>query len=208
MNILQNYYGLAIKDEENRGNVVKMQDSVYASLLHVSSTDENPMHEKCPMDSWCKFGQDGFKHRHGLPSAIVDLLMPIYDDLASPDLLSRCMHGKTQNVNECLNGMIWQKCPKEVFVGRQTIEEGVYSAIAHFNDGNQALVEKLKLLGIVPGYFTKVRAMRSNSLRVSHSVRKVSNEKKSRRQILRAERKKWHDRREEIERNTYECGGH
>ena len=28
-----------------------------------------------------------------------------------------------------LNGMVWKKCPKDVFVGRETLEMGVSSAI-------------------------------------------------------------------------------
>ena len=31
--------------------------------------------------------------------------------------------------------MIWQRVPKEVYVGRETLELGLYDAVAHFNIG-------------------------------------------------------------------------
>ena len=32
--------------------------------------------------------------------------MPIFTDLTSENLLSKCLHGQTQNNNESLNGLI------------------------------------------------------------------------------------------------------
>ena len=49
-------------------------------------------------------------------------LKPIFTRLSSPELLSKCLHDTTQNNNEALDGVIWKKCPKEVFVERQTLE--------------------------------------------------------------------------------------
>lgn len=34
-----------------------------------------------------------------------------------------------------INGMIWKWCPKDVFVGRNTLELGVSSAVISFNGG-------------------------------------------------------------------------
>ena len=53
----------------------------------------------------------------------------LFQDLSSKDLLRKCLHGTTQNNNEALNGIIWLKCPKEVYVERFTLELGVCSAI-------------------------------------------------------------------------------
>ena len=33
-----------------------------------------------------------------------------------------------------LNGVIWKRFPKDVFVGRSTLEMGVTSAVKSFND--------------------------------------------------------------------------
>ena len=55
MDTLQNYYGLAIRN--NKGDIRGMMRAVQASLLHNNSTDEVPRHHLCPSgsDSWCKY---------------------------------------------------------------------------------------------------------------------------------------------------------
>ena len=54
-----------------------------------------------------------YKSGPGLPLSIVmEHLKPIYTDLSSDDLLSKCLHGKTQNQNEAFNKIIWERVPK------------------------------------------------------------------------------------------------
>ena len=64
------------------------------------------------------------------------------------------MHGKTQNVNECLNKLIWDRCNKEYYVEADVIEDAVFSAISHFNDGRISVVK----LFTKPGKFMNVNA--------------------------------------------------
>lgn len=78
-------------------------------------------------------------------------IKPIFKDLASPELLKKCLHGGTQNPSESLNNMIWSRVPKKTFVMRNTLEFGVYEALACFNLGNIARCKVLAKLGIVPG---------------------------------------------------------
>ena len=59
----------------------------------------------------------------------------IFRDLSDDELLSKCLHNYTQNQNEALNGIIWKKCPKGVFVKRDAIEIGLCSALINFNEG-------------------------------------------------------------------------
>ncbi|GFS97164.1 uncharacterized protein TNCV_1921111 [Trichonephila clavipes] len=51
------------------------------------------------------------------------------------DLLKKCLHGRTQNPNESFNKCIWERIPKTVFVGIETLKFGVMDAIICFNDG-------------------------------------------------------------------------
>ena len=99
---------LAIR--QNSGNLEKMQEAVSAILPHVSSSASNVMHEKCleGEDSWCGFKKDplSYKHGKGLPVAVMEVIQPVFNDLANPDLLKRFLHGKTQNNNECLNKIV------------------------------------------------------------------------------------------------------
>lgn len=119
---LQNYYGFAIR--QNAGNLKQMQADVKAVPYHVASSAKHPMHDFCPNDSWCKFKSDpeNYKHKHGLPECVLKFILPIFNDLADETLLRKCLHGKTQNNNECLNKMIWDRCSKEFFVEKEAIE--------------------------------------------------------------------------------------
>ena len=92
---------------ENIEDAGKMANSIEASLYDVASTAQNPEHHLCPegKDSWCGYKRvkEGYKHKNRVPSGIVDLIKPIYKDLSKSELLSKCIHGLAQNVNECLN---------------------------------------------------------------------------------------------------------
>lgn len=78
---LQNYFGFAIR--QNAGNLNAMLQNTEATLYHIASTDAEPNHIMCPMDSWCGWYNDpvDYKQRHGLPKEIVEMIEPIYKDL-------------------------------------------------------------------------------------------------------------------------------
>ena len=134
---LQNYFGQAIR--QNKGELYKMKKAVAAVLWHCTDIEETKRHRYCPREtnSWCKWQRDqltGKKtHRNSIniPEWSHDILQPVFQELSSDDLLSKCLHGKTQNANEALNNIIWQKCPKNVFVKRDVLEVGVKSAVIH-----------------------------------------------------------------------------
>ena len=73
----------------------------------------------------------------------MEVVKPIYDDLSKTDLLSKCTYGMTQNVNECLNGLIWDRCPKATYVEQETVALANYLAVLKFNDGD---ISTLKIL--------------------------------------------------------------
>ena len=128
IDVLQNYYGLAVR--ENLNDVEKMAKNIEASLFHVASTNENPQRHLCPNGekSWCGYKRDQstYKHKNGIPKCIVDFIKPVFDDLSNKELLSKCTHGLTQNVNECLNGLIWDRCPKSTYVEQETLALATY----------------------------------------------------------------------------------
>ena len=63
-----------------------------------------------------------------------------------------CLHGKTQNANESLNGIIWNRVTKATHVGLDVFSVGVYDAISHFNNGVKAALHIMELLQIKLGY--------------------------------------------------------
>lgn len=122
---LTNFYRKAVKD--NAHNVDNMKSAIYATLLHCSSSDKAPKHSKCPKgtESWC-FYQRAIALKKTpalhkcmktkLSDEVVSKILPVYQRLASTELLSRCLSGKTQNANESVHSVIWKNCPKETFI--------------------------------------------------------------------------------------------
>ena len=62
-----------------------------------------------------------YKHGAGLPLAVIKEVKAEYVRLSEDNLLKKFLHGKTQNQNKYLNGMVWQRIPKEVHVGSETL---------------------------------------------------------------------------------------
>lgn len=211
---LQNYYGIAIRS--NVGDLQKMQQSVIAALFHCASSSKKPMHGQCPLgtDSWCFFqralaqGKSARVKYAGLPKAVLNAVKPVYLSLCSRELLCKCLHGKTQNANESLNGTIWQRVPKEVFVGLKTLKLGAYDAVVQFNSGYQGCLNVFTKLGIkYPGFYTLQGYKHLDRLRVRDSIRHSVPNSKRRRKILRAIRKKKFDDTKSKEGTVYKSGG-
>lgn len=178
VDVLQNYYGLAIRD--NLDDVGKMAKAIKASLYHVASTDENPQHHLCPdgENSWCGYQRDSetYKHKNGIPKCIVDFIEPVFDNLSNPDLLGKCTHGLTQNVNECLNGRIWDRCPKSTYVEQEAVALATGLAVLKFNDGDISFLKIFGDLDIIPGYFTCKGSEHCDQARITLSAKKTQTE--------------------------------
>lgn len=212
MDTLQNYFGMAIRG--NKGDAQKMKNDIIASLYHVASTDNKPKHDKCPTgeDSWCGYQRDlsmgtqTYKHKNGIDEAVVEEILPIYQDLTSGPELERSVDCYTQNPNECLNGVIWSRIPKETFVGRTTLRLGVALAASQFNDGKQSILSLLQKQSINPGIYTTAAASNIDIRRIQNSDAKSSEKGKKERAHHRAVRKRFKDRTEMQEGTLYESG--
>ena len=173
---LQNYYGMAIRSNVN--NLQGMKSAVAAVLFHVASTDANPWHDHCPdgADSWCRYkidiGTNECVHGKGLTMEIIKHVKPIVHDLQNDSLLSKCLHGKTQNQNESFNSTIWKRVPKDVFIGDKTFTMGVLDSVAHFNDGNIATFNTFDEIGLEHGHYTTIGCKKGNTERANNSMRK------------------------------------
>jgi hypothetical protein len=209
IDVLQNYYGLAVR--ENLKDVDKMAKNIEASHFHVASTNENPQHHLCPdgEDSWCGYKRDEstYHHKNSIPKCIVDFIKPVFNDLSKKELLNKCTHGLTQNVNECLNGLIWDRCPKSTYVEQETLALATYLAILKFNEGDISFLKIFSELDITPDIFTNKGAEDCYTARIKLSARKSTEKVKKRRKTLRYLRKQYIDTSEEKEGATYEAGG-
>ena len=144
---------------QNQGKLYPMKMAVGAILWHCTDfnkdikngsktlkstpADDEYRHRFCPTgeSSWYKWqkdkstGKKTYRNKTNIPKWIHDIIRPIFEELSGDELLSKCLHGKTQNANEALNNIIWTKCPKSVFVERIVLEIGVNSAVSEFNEG-------------------------------------------------------------------------
>jgi len=208
INKMQNYFGLALRN--NLSSVEGMQRAVLAILYHRASSDKNPMHQYCPKgaDSWCGWQRDAqnYTHHNVLPKAVFREIKPIFNRLADRKQLERCAKGLTQNANESINSIIWQLCPKERFVGAETIETAVAIAVCKFNDGSYSLKKLLDYMRIKDGQFTNLSLWSQDEARVWKSDYHSSETVKLRRKKRRHERKGYEDTRKENEGETYSSG--
>ena len=140
--------------------------------------------------------------------AIKHELMPIFKDLSADNLLEKCLHGQTQNVNEALYRVIWQKCPKAVYISRNVVEIATASAVINFNDGAHGIEEVMKRLGIIPGKFMVRHGRKKNLHRINDSLKKASKTGKQRRKKLRAMKKGYEDKEKEKEGEIYKSGSY
>jgi len=154
-----------------------------------------------------KMEQTFSKKKHFLDVDVRKALLPIYNDLCRDEMLSECLHGKTQNANESYNGMIWNRVPKHTHVGLQNFSFGVYDAIAHFNYGQKATIDVFSYVNIDPGTYTTRGCTTVNRNRKRQRAYKLLESTKKRRKILRHDKKKTQDKCIDQEGETYEAGG-
>ena len=210
---LQNYYGIAIR--ENKDNLNAMQAATRAALFHVASSKDKNYHDTyCPKgsNSWCKFQKDKadgtstYKSGPGLPLPVIFKLKPIFQELSHEDLLKKCLHGLTQNQNESFNAMIWDRLPKSRYVSFSQLELGVYDAVANFNIGRKASILTYEKLNMIPGKYSLKGCQSINAKRLFASTYKNRDITKKRRKVRRGKAKGKDDKNEDKEGISYEAG--
>lgn len=191
---LQCYYGMAIRRNANK--LEEMRQDVWATFFHKVSTDEEPQHALCPKgkDSWCKFNRavatgELYTHKHSLPYYVGEAIKPTFRNLADPELLSKCLHGKTQNPNESFNSVVWCRVPKNVYVGYDTLLMGVLDAILTFNEGNSGRVKVLQCLGLDPGVNAMKIFQEIDNERIKKAKMKHENRSKEARMVQRNQKR-------------------
>ena len=130
-------------------------------------------------------------------------ILSIYNDLTKPELLQKCLHGKT---HESFNGMIWNRIPK-THVGLNNLSLGFYDANAHFNHGTKATLDVFELLNVDAGSYTTQLCDTLNKVHKRSSAYKTCEQCKKRRKVIRHLKKKKQDKNVENEDTSYEAGG-
>ena len=176
-NSLQNYYGNAIRS--NKGDLdlwlelwkllcytvthqMKSHDTICAHLVNTRGVSGNVLR---PLG----LNTPTLNHRF-----IVLLLKPIYARLGNPLQLQKCLEGYTQNANEALHSTVWKLCPKELFLGKESVDITCWIAMCRFNDGTCAFLSLSKRIELTTSHFCRHMLRKRDRLCVQKSKYKSS----------------------------------
>lgn len=211
INELSTYYGLAIRRHPE--SIAEMKT---ATFDHKKSTDENPHHARCPEGptSWCAWRRaeaegtlDTFTHdKPPLNDTVVNVIRPIYEELTSDNLLTRCLGSFTQNNNESLNSVIWTMSPKHLHCGQKTVEIATFLAVRIFNEGFDTILQIMNVMGLTIGHNVQIYAHARDNERVQRSNKRASYTSKEARTARREEAAALHDFFEAEEDTLYGPG--
>lgn len=207
------YYGLAIR--RNHDSLSKMKNEIWATFCHKLSTDANPQHDKCPSgaDSWCSWEKAratetlaGYKHKPAIPEKIFNAIKPVYEELSSDDLLTRCLGGFTQNNNQSFNSKVWVMAPKTVSSGKIIVDIAAEIAVCDFNDGLMSVMHIMQVLGITIGPNCYNYCMEADAHRIKFSERTPTEAAREARQALKEARKVAEEKNANVEGQMYALG--
>ncbi len=159
---MQTWYGRVIRhvvkadDFSDTEKVKLMQDRILAIPHHRVSTDSSPQHQYCPPgeNSWCGWQRDKakntaeYEHHDTLPTVVFKCILPVFQQLSKEELLSKCLHGGTQNRNESLHNVIWSITPKVTYQKHRTFKSCVHLAVLRWNVGAIVLADLLQEFSI------------------------------------------------------------
>lgn len=173
------FYGIAIR--ANKSSLMDMRKAIWAIYYHKRSTDDEVLHDFCPIGStsWCEYqrfkaeGKEGsYHHKNVLPAAVMDCIKPIFKDLSHPDLLRRCLGGRTQNPNESYNSLVWKFCPKTSGCSRIVAEIAANEAVVTFNNGRKGRLTVMSFLGFQVGRYAFDAAKKIDMKRLEEAEKK------------------------------------
>ncbi|KAJ8888006.1 hypothetical protein PR048_007491 [Dryococelus australis] len=118
------YYGQSTR--KNLTNVEDMRKAIWASYFRMISTDANPQHFRCPSE------------------AVMTAIKPVFNYLSKIYLLRRVSPRENSKSNESFNSIVWQRLPKTVYNGPQTLKLDVSDAVVCFYEGYVAKANVLE----------------------------------------------------------------
>ena len=189
---LQTYYGKAIRAnvkpgkltaEQQKSQISVMQKAIMAVLYHSCElSDDKERHRFCPAgpDNWCSYQRNGTLQRkdHHLDEVFLELLLPEFKKLSEYSLLLRCLPGYSQNANESLKSLVWNRALKHRNKGPKAIEMAVMSAILQFNSGASSRHAVMNAASIPVGKFTNQGSARTDQSRLTSSAKKAATKEK------------------------------
>ena len=127
--------------------------------------------------------------------------------LSDSKLLERCVLGTTQNRNECVNSMVWVRCPKHKHHGVKVVRCAVASAVCHYHSGASSRLRIMEKLSITGGAYTREAAHTKDTKRLRKSDLQATEKERKRRQGEQLLRTRREEALREAEDITYQSGG-
>ena len=88
----------------------------------------------------------------------------MYKRLGDPQLLTRCLAGKTPNSNESFHSLLWRTCPKERWANFRTVDIAALAlCVQRFNKGSTALLGVMLELELTASSLTEELSSRKTS---------------------------------------------
>lgn len=115
-------------------------------------------------------------HSKAVPKDIAEALIPVYRHLGDPQLLTRCLSGKTQN-SESFHSLLWRTCPKERWAGHRTLDSALTISVQRYK-GSTALLDIMLELDLTAGRLGEKFEEVEDLERVKSASRKASNKEK------------------------------
>jgi len=207
------FYGLAIR--RNSDSIEKMRNDIWATLYHKLSTNKNSQHDKCPVgvDSWCSWQRSKalgtlstYEHKNPMHKDVFDAVKPIYEELSSDSLLSRCLGGYTQNSNESFNAVVWSIAPKTVSSGKTVLDIATDIAVIIFNDGFLSLLAVYDALGLTIGPNMQEFCLETDANRIQTAEHNMSDFAKKARRSITSVKKNEEEQNKALEGQLYGAG--
>ena len=173
-------------------------------------------HQFCPkgVDSWCTYQQKkagvqvDFKNNDPhLDPVFLEFLLPLYTRLSDKKLLKKCVPGFSQNTNESLNALVWNRCPKHKKKGYRHIAIAAGSASLHFNvgaSGRHAVMDEMK---IPAGSKMVLQSTKKDKKRINQSLIRATDKAKKDRQAVRQAKQRERLQQAQSEAPSYISGG-
>ncbi|XP_036141672.1 uncharacterized protein LOC118645176 [Monomorium pharaonis] len=130
-----------------------------------------------------------YHHKLFLSQDVFKTMKPIYEDLSSDDLLTRCIGDHTQNNNESFNSTVWAMAPRTTSSGKTILDIVTHIAVCVYNDRMTPIMEIMQTLGIKIGTNCYNFCTEADERRVSLAETLLSDAAKSARQSAKATRK-------------------
>lgn len=133
-------------------------------------------------------------------------IQPMYKELSSDNLQSRCLGAYSQNSNEYFNAVVWLIAPKTISSDKIIVDIATDVAVITFNEGLSGMFAVYDALGLTVGPNMYEFCVGSDVNRVKVADHRMSDIAKEARSSLTSDKKKEEEENKDQEGQLYGAG--